>query len=96
MEPTKFTLLVNELLEPTLKSHIQRRSKYPYLWTNNPHETSIALRPKARACDDCGDTVIGRVIFIEKKSIGNKNEYWRKQCGECGKKDRLHNGLKDV
>jgi ssDNA-binding Zn-finger/Zn-ribbon topoisomerase 1 len=69
---------------------------YPYVSSDNPHESSVALRPKARDCDECGLNVIGRVIFIEKKSIGNKNEYWRTRCGECNKKTRLHNGLKDV
>ena len=96
MEPTKFNELVDELLEPKLKSHIQKRSKYPYLWNDNPHESSVALRPKARACDDCDKTVIGRVIFIEKRAVGTKKEFWQKRCGECNKRTPLTNGLKDI
>jgi hypothetical protein len=96
MEPTKFTLLVNELLEPKLKSQILLRERNPKLITANHHEDSIALRPRARACDDCDKIVIGRVIYIEKRGMGTRNERWQKKCGECGKKTPLHNGLKDL
>jgi hypothetical protein len=96
MEPTKFNLLVDKLLEPKLKSHIRARMTYPYVSSDNPHESSVALRPKARDCDECGLNVIGRVIFIEKRGLGSRNERWQKKCGECGKKTPLHNGLKDL
>ena len=96
MEPTKFTLLVNELLEPKLKRHILVRERNPKLVTEHHHEDNIVLRPRARPCDDCGDIVIGRVIFIEKRGLGTRNERWQVKCGECNKKTPLPNGLKDI
>ena len=91
MEPTKFTLLVNELLEPKLKRHIRLRERNPNLVTEHHHEESIAMRPRARACDECGDVVIGRVIYIEKRAVGTKREHWQKKCAECGKRTPLKN-----
>jgi hypothetical protein len=91
MESKKFVLLVNELLEPKLKRHIRLRNHNPNFVIENHHEESIAMRPRARACDDCGEVVIGRVIFIEKRAIGTKNERWQKKCGECGKRTPLQN-----
>jgi len=99
MEPVKFTVLVNELLEPKLKRYIEYRLKQPSV--NKPdsyRDDSLALRPKEKRmpCNDCGDIVSGRVVEYVIYAHGTKNQHWKKCCNICNAKTKMKNGLKDI
>ena len=99
MEPTKFTVLVNDLLEPKLKKYMEVRLKQPSsLMPGSYRNDSIALRAKEKRmpCGDCGDMVSGRVIEYVIYSMGTKNQHWKKCCNICKAKTKMENGLKDI
>jgi len=92
MEPKIFNDLVDELLEPNLKSYIQKKNRN----LDEYREQSITLVPKAKECDECELVVKNRkVVYYLKHHNTSKSQWWRK-CIGCGKKNALLNGLKDV
>jgi len=99
MEQTKFTVLVNELLEPKFKAKIEQRLKFPSCKkTDNHREDSTILRPRhsPQPCSDCGEIVSGRVVEYVIYAIGSKNQHWKKCCNLCKKKTKMERGLKDI
>ena len=99
MEPTKFTVLVNDLLEPALKTKVADRLKFPSVTPPDFfREQSMRLKPihTPKLCGDCGEIVTGRVVEYAVYAIGTKNQHWKKCCNICNSKTKMVNGLKDI
>ena len=85
MEHSKFLAIVDELLEPQVKSTAQR-TKIPF---ELRRDASIILKAKPRLehCDDCSESVMSRRCSFVRKIYRNpyQENHWQKRCENCQK-----------
>ena len=94
MEHDKFLQLVDELLEPQIKSLTETR------YNHSDHiykESSIKLGPRGllQPCGDCGLLVKNRVVQYAVYDLA-RNPHWKKKCLECGQKTRICNPVRNA
>ena len=98
MDPNKFTLLVNDLMEKSVKEKVALQRKLKGTEDAKLHASSIILTYKKipRPCGDCGDMVVGRTVEYAVYCMGKPNQHWKKCCNICRAKTKMERGLKDI
>ena len=85
MEPSVLRIIVErhyELAKPGPSTHRLKSVPDERVFL----EEGLCLKPLARPCEECGDSVEDRRLTYALKYYRNTNPHWVRKCSGCGKK----------